>query len=120
MAGTGKSTIARTIAREYYDQKCLGASFFFFRDTEDQSHAGKFYTTIAVQLGEMSSALKQYIYTAVAERNDIANQSYRDEWKHLIFQPLSMWIATSKQSLLILVIDALDECDGDKDVQGVL
>lgn len=120
MAGTGKSTIARTIAREYYDQKRLGASFFFSRGTEDRSHADKFFTTIAVQLGETSPALKQHIYATVAERNDIANQSHRDQWKHLILQPLSMWMATSKQSPLILVIDALDECNGDKDVQGIL
>src|SRR6266576_4645838 len=31
LAGTGKSTIARTVARRYFDQKCLGASFFFSR-----------------------------------------------------------------------------------------
>ena len=120
MAGTGKSTIARTIAREYYNQKRLGASFFFSRGTEDRSHAGKFFTTIAVQLAHMSSALKGHICRAVAETNDIANQSLRDQWKHLILQPLSMWMATSSQSLLILVIDALDECDGDKDVQSIL
>jgi len=47
MTGTGKSTIARTIAREFDNQKRLGASFFFSRGTEDQSHAGKFPTTIA-------------------------------------------------------------------------
>src|SRR5947209_8791466 len=75
MAGTGKSTIARTIAREYYNQKRLGASFFFSRGTEDRSHAGKFPTTIAVQLAQVSSSLKECICTAAAKQNDIANQS---------------------------------------------
>jgi hypothetical protein len=28
MAGTGKFTIARTVAREYHDQNRLGANFF--------------------------------------------------------------------------------------------
>ena len=120
MAGTGKSTIARTIARKYYNQKRLGASFFFSRGTEDRSRAGKLVTTIAVQLANVSSALKGHICTAIAEHNDIANQSQRDQWKHLIVQPLSMWTAPSSQSPLILVIDALDECDSDKDIQGVL
>ena len=32
MAGTGKSTIARTVAREICSQGRLGASFFFLRD----------------------------------------------------------------------------------------
>src|SRR5277367_1832640 len=120
MAGTGKSTIARTIAREYYNQKCLGASFFFSRGTDDRSYAGKFFTTIARQLAQISPALKELISTAVAERNDIADQSLRDQWKCLILQPLSMWTVPSSHPPLILVIDALDECDGDKDVQVIL
>jgi hypothetical protein len=45
-AGTGKSTIARTVAHECYDKGCLGASFFFSRGKEDVSHAGKFFTTL--------------------------------------------------------------------------
>src|SRR5204862_382236 len=34
--------------------------------------------------------------------------------------PLTKWTATLSQSPLIIVIDALDECDGDNDVQGIL
>jgi hypothetical protein len=50
LAGTGKSTIARTVAREHFGKKCLGASFFFVRGGRDLGHAGKFVTTIAIQL----------------------------------------------------------------------
>ena len=50
MAGTGKSTIARTVAHHYSEQKRLGASFFFSRDGGDVGHAGKFFATIAWQL----------------------------------------------------------------------
>jgi hypothetical protein len=120
MAGTGKSTIARTIAQEYYNRKRLGASFFFSRGMEDRSHAGKLFTTIAVQLAHILSALKQHICTAVDEHNDVAGESQRHQWKHLILQPLSKLTANSCQSPLILVIDALDEYDGDKDVKGIL
>ncbi|KAF2179765.1 hypothetical protein K469DRAFT_693663 [Zopfia rhizophila CBS 207.26] len=48
--GTGKSTIARTVARKYYDQKRLGASFFFSRGGGDVGNAGLFVTSIAAQL----------------------------------------------------------------------
>jgi DNA replication protein DnaC len=58
-AGTGKSTIARTIAREYNERKRLGASFFFSRGGGDTSHAGKFFTSIAVQLADTSLSLKR-------------------------------------------------------------
>jgi hypothetical protein len=48
LAGTGKSTIARTVARKYSEQERLGASFFFSRGGGDVSHAGKFFTSIAL------------------------------------------------------------------------
>jgi hypothetical protein len=51
MAGTGNSTIARTVARTYLDQKKrLGANFFFSHGGGDIGHAGKFVMSIAVQL----------------------------------------------------------------------
>ena len=49
LAGTGKSTIACTVAQRYFDQRRLGASFFFSRGGGDVSHAGKFVASIAVQ-----------------------------------------------------------------------
>jgi hypothetical protein len=61
LAGTGKSTIARTVARNYFEQKRLGASFFFSRGGGDVGHAGKFVTTIALQLASSVPSLDQYV-----------------------------------------------------------
>ena|ERR1700733_3138706 len=58
-AGTGKSTIARTVARKYHDQGRLEASFFFSRGAGDVSHAGKFFTSITVQLANKSRILRR-------------------------------------------------------------
>jgi len=120
MAGTGKSTIARTVARKYYDQKRLGASFFFSRGGGDVNHAGKFFASIALQLAKKSSALKRCICEAIAERSDIASQALRDQWNQLILRPLSKLEADSLQSPLILVVDALDECEGENDIRVIL
>jgi len=65
LAGTGKSTIARTIARRYNEQGRLGASFFFSRGGGDVNHAGKFFATIAVQLANNLDALKSYICESI-------------------------------------------------------
>ena len=119
MAGTGKSTIARTIAREYYDQQRLGASFFFSKGGGDASHAAKFFTTIALQLADGSPSLKRHICEAVAENNLIAAQSLRDQWRKLILQPLSK-ITTFLRTSLVIVVDALDECDDPDDVRIIL
>jgi hypothetical protein len=53
LAGTGKSTVSRTVARRYNEQKRLGASFFFSKGGGDVSHAGKFFTSLAVLGGRI-------------------------------------------------------------------
>jgi NACHT domain len=120
LAGTGKSTIARTIARRYFELQRLGASFFFSRGGGDVGHAGKFVTSIAIQLASSIPTLHQYICDAITERGDIANQSLRDQWQQLILYPLSKLAGNGYQSSYVLVIDALDECDDDNNIRIVL
>ncbi|TAQ84472.1 hypothetical protein B7494_g7219 [Chlorociboria aeruginascens] len=118
LAGTGKSTIARTVARRYDDQKRLGASFFFSRGGGDASHAGKFVTSLARQLAYAVPDLKPHICEAVKKQSDIANLSFLDQWGKLILGPLSR-LERSHQSY-ILALDALDECENDNDVRIIL
>jgi hypothetical protein len=121
MAGTGKSTIARTVARTFYDQDRLGASFFFSRGGGDLAKADKFFTTLAVQLAKVSPDLKRYICDTIARHGDIGQQSLRDQWKQLIFRPISMLKHGQLPfSPLILVIDALDECEHQNDIRVIL
>jgi len=120
LAGTGKSTIARTIAREYYEQGHLGASFFFSRGGGDAGHAGKFFTSIAVQLADKSPSLKHHICEAIAKHSDIASQSLRDQWHQLILRPLSNLDDTFSQPSLIIIVDALDECDDENDIRAIV
>lgn len=118
MAGTGKSTIARTVALDYLRKERLGASFFFSRGDEDVSHARQLFTTIAWQLANVSPTLKCHICKAIAEQRDIAQKTLEDQWNQLIFRPLSKLKAP--QSSLVFVIDALDECEGDDDIRLIL
>jgi len=71
MAGTGKSTIALTIADQIASCNRLGASFFFTRDEGDLANGRKFFTGLASQLAsnakvanELSflKALKHHIH----------------------------------------------------------
>ncbi|KAF2182405.1 putative WD-repeat protein, partial [Zopfia rhizophila CBS 207.26] len=115
LAGTGKSTIARTVARRYFEQGRLGASFFFSRGGGDASHAGKFFTSIAVQLAKKSS-LHGYVCEAITEHGDIASQSLRDQWHQLVLRPLSKLSGNGCPCSYVLVVDALDECDNDNNI----
>jgi hypothetical protein len=120
LAGTGKSTIARTVARKYFEQGRLGASFFFSKGGGDVSHAGKFFTSIAVQLAHNAPPLQRHIYEAATERSDIANQSLRDQWRQFVLGPLSKLNSGSYRSSYILVVDALDECDHENHIWMIL
>ena len=104
------------MARRYFEQGRLGASFFFSRGGGDVSHAGKFVASIAVQFANNVPALYHHIYGAIAERSDIASQSLRDQWHQLVLRPLSKQDGNGCQSSYVLVVDALDECDDDNNV----
>ena len=120
LAGTGKSTIARTVAQEYYNKRRLGASFFFSRGGGDVGDASKFFTSIAVQLANNIQPLRRYICEAILERGDIATQSLRDQWRQLILGPLLKLDSNPRPMLYILAVDALDECDDQKHIQIIL
>jgi len=121
MAGTGKSTIARTVAREWGKKERLGASFFFARGQGDLARASKFFTTLAYQLATARSGLAAIVRRAICDNPDISRKCLRDQWERLILDPLSQLnnISSELQSLM-LVIDALDECDDKKDTELIL
>jgi hypothetical protein len=122
LAGTGKSTISRTVARRCSEQKRLGASFFFSRGGGDVSHAGKLFTSLAVQLADAVPSVQTHICDAVRERSDITNLSLLDQWRELVIRPLKLVKSDkpSSPSSYLLIIDALDECDNEGHVRTIL
>jgi hypothetical protein len=105
------------VARRHHDRQQLAASFFFSRGGGDVGHARNFVTSIAVQLARSVPAVRQHIGDAVAERSDIASQSLRDQWQHLVLRPLSK---LHESESYIVVVDALDECDNEYDVRIIV
>lgn len=119
MAGTGKSTIARTFAYELSHQSILGASFFFSRGTGDLGHAAKFVSSIACQLADISPLIKGYICEAISKNGSVIRQGLRNQWKELILRPLAR-LSGQPNLNLTLVIDALDECEHEEDIGTLL
>ncbi|KAK4235981.1 WD40-repeat-containing domain protein, partial [Achaetomium macrosporum] len=116
MAGTGKSTIALTISREYSDKKRLGASFFFSRGGGDLASTRRFAATVAVQLAETSRELRRHIADAAASSCRIRGLGLYDQWEKLVLQPLAQLGSEAFPYPLIVVVDALDECDNNDEV----
>ncbi|KAJ5431595.1 hypothetical protein N7445_009327 [Penicillium cf. griseofulvum] len=113
MAGTGKSTIARTFAQGLDDEGRVGASFFFSRGQEDRARAGKFFPTLALELSEKVSGFGNSLYNSILKNGSTENIEFKEQWRCLIFEPLEDLGSSLLAPLyLVLVIDALDECQG--------
>lgn len=121
IAGTGKSTIARTIARIHHDNGRLGGSFFFSSRSGHLSNARRFVTTIARQLAIAVPRTKTYICEAIAANKNILDRPLREQWSRLILKPLSdLGKEKVRPFSVLIVIDALDECDDERDVRDIL
>lgn len=109
MAGTGKSTISRSLAAIFYRDGRLGASFFFKRGHGGRGNAQGLCGTLAAQLAQNVPALRRKLTDA---RDNQSFMSLEPQFKALIREPLegSATSLLSSPTILIL-IDALDECD---------
>ncbi|PTB41638.1 hypothetical protein M441DRAFT_402135 [Trichoderma asperellum CBS 433.97] len=65
MAGTGKSTISRTLAQVRNKSGDLGATFFFKRGVTDRANLKKFVSTLARQLARNVPGLDIHVKAAI-------------------------------------------------------
>ena len=119
MAGTGKSTISRTLAHRFQSQNTLGGNFFFSRGSGEANNAVNFVGTLAYHLAKISPVVSKYVCEAIAAHSDITRQGLRNQWKELISGPLSR-AEFNQPPTLNLVIDALDECGSEDDIRLLL
>ncbi len=112
LAGIGKSTIARTVAEDAKDLNLLGASFFFSRQEKELSDADLFIPTIAYQLAQSHPEARPAIIKVLQRDPGIVKKSFTTQLKELILiiEPL----CKIKSKPVIIVVDALDECDNSK------
>ncbi|PIG69509.1 G-protein beta WD-40 repeats containing protein, partial [Aspergillus arachidicola] len=118
MAGTGKSTISRTIAENFNKNHLLGASFFK-RGEGDRGTAKKFFTTICTQLILQVPALTDHVEKAINTDPYLSGKSMREQFDKLILQPL-LCLNQIELTTIIFVIDALDECEEKDDIKAIL
>ncbi|KAJ5106573.1 NACHT and WD40 domain protein [Penicillium angulare] len=122
-AGTGKSTISRTVARRLKQQKMLGASFFFKRGEKDRGNARKLFPTIIRQLARSIPRLAPAVRKAIDADPDIGSRGMRVQFDVLLLQPLlslKSSVSSGRITNVVILIDALDECDVENDIRLVL
>ncbi|KAH0531269.1 hypothetical protein TsFJ059_000124 [Trichoderma semiorbis] len=121
MAGTGKSTISRTVARCLQAKQLLGASFFFKKGEVDRGNATRFFSTIASQLQLRIPGMGDQLRKVIDSEPQISTKSLKEQFERLIVGPISCLEAANNQtSFLVVIIDALSECDNKKDIQVLL
>ncbi|KAF4460558.1 vegetative incompatibility het-e-1 [Fusarium albosuccineum] len=118
MAGTGKSTISRTVAQSRSKQGDLGASFFFRRGETDRGNLAKVVSTLACQLARNVPGVASVIKKALDADPAIVGKAIGEQFDKLVQGPLSeVGKAPTIPSSVVIVIDALDECERDADVR---
>ena len=115
LAGTGKSTIAKTIAERTFADGRLGASFFCSRDFEDRSDLRYIFPTLAFQLAHKHPQVRSFIVPLLRSNPDIFYESLYSQMEQLIVRPLE-----SGDLSTVVVIDALDECKDEEPASAIL
>jgi WD40 repeat protein len=111
LAGTGKSTVARTICEHLSHKGMLGASFFISRQVTERRHAPNILRTIIYQLARQQPAFSRAIAATLQESPDLASsESLQKLAAELFFKPAGFLAAGAER---VIVIDAMDECPAD-------
>jgi len=114
-AGSGKSSLLRTIARICKEKKCLAASFFFSGTDSARNTAKNLMNTIAYQIAEVIPELRPYVARSVHAEPTIFSRSLESQTQQLLLEPLGLLRSDYPAFPLgrcphVVVIDALDEC----------
>jgi hypothetical protein len=110
-AGTGKTTVAQSVAKIAKESNFICASFFFSRTSEDRRSFGNVVPTLAYQLGK-STRLRSTICAAIEFDDDVGVRSVRTQVQNLIAEVL-IPLPSDLPPCLLIVLDALDECNED-------
>jgi hypothetical protein len=115
LAGTGKSTIAQTIAERTFADGRLGASFFCSRDFEDRSNLRLIFPTLSIQLARRYTEFRSVLVPLVRSDPGIVHESLHSQMNKLIVRPLAQSAVST-----VIIIDALDECKDEETTSAIL
>lgn len=111
-AGTGKSTISRTVATRLHESGHLGASFFFKRGEGDRGHDSKLVATLAAQMVPKLPGMAALLNDKIESDPDILHRGLAEQLEELVLKPYSELSSRGSGDVMptVIMIDALDEC----------
>ncbi|TFK68524.1 hypothetical protein BDN72DRAFT_898084, partial [Pluteus cervinus] len=127
-AGTGKSTIAHTVAHLFRQMGHLGSFFCFDQNLSGDRRHEKVFTTISRDLADLHPMMRDAV-TSVVQALPAAQRSSSDvllQWKNLIlpsFAKLSAHADGASLPLIgpiLIIVDALDESGDSRTRESLL
>ncbi|KAJ7171465.1 hypothetical protein C8R46DRAFT_993588 [Mycena filopes] len=120
MAGTGKSAIARSFARLLDDTGILGASFFCSRSSDSRSNVAAILPSLAFHLAYHSDHFATELIRVIKAAPGVSfpHRTAKFQFTTLITKPSEA--LTDDHPVMVIVLDALDECAGAHTVQELL
>ncbi len=112
-AGAGKSAICQSIAEKCILHGILVASFFFFRTDNTRNTIDPLVATLAYQIIQLLPETKKYIVEAVESNPLVFSQTFEAQLELLVVQPLRLLQISDPTWTFLLIVDGVDECDGD-------
>ncbi|KAF4440793.1 putative WD-repeat protein [Fusarium austroafricanum] len=122
-AGTGKSTIARSIADSLDAQKRLAGTYFFKRGEQSRNDTSRFFSTLASQFANNIPCFRGYLQTSLdgLDKGAVEKKSLRSQFDQLLWHPLSELKHLDPHHLpKVIIIDALDECERPEHLETVV
>ncbi|CAE7228688.1 unnamed protein product [Rhizoctonia solani] len=119
MAGTGKTTIAYSFCEWLNANNLLGGSFFCSRISATCRSLTQVVPTIAYQLALFSPAFRSKLCAVLNEDPVAGKLNVVQQFEKLVYRP----IFDAKEAIpdgVVIVIDALDECDDTYSVRLLL
>lgn len=120
--GTGKTTIACTVAEDLESQGYLAGAYFFSCSAHSELRdPALFFPTLAYQLARIDKQFNAYLIEALEVDPGTPFEGLQQQLDKLLLEPLSRLIRDANQAM-VWVVDGLDQCEarGAKDILRLL
>ncbi|KDQ11933.1 hypothetical protein BOTBODRAFT_98689, partial [Botryobasidium botryosum FD-172 SS1] len=86
-AGTGKSSVANSLAAQYDSLGCLGSAFFFDRAIAGRNAPGGLFQSVARELAARDPIIREEVVTALKQDPGLCSADFIRQFAHLICGP---------------------------------
>ena len=122
-AGTGKSTLVRTVADSLHENRKLVAGYFFKRGEQGRNDTNRLFSTLAMQLADNVPHFKDSLRSSLLgiDADSMDKKDLQFQFEKLLRTPIKFlprfdW----KQIPRVIILDALDECERLENLARVL